>query len=76
MMARAGQTIGDLRHLDADREDPHDQIDDVARVATDNAVTSCELQILVDQAAERVASSDAVVAVRGPRRGSCRRWPR
>jgi hypothetical protein len=34
-------------------------------VGADNAVTSCDLRILVDQAAKPVASSDADVVVRG-----------
>jgi hypothetical protein len=42
-------------------------------VGADNAVTSRDLQILVDQATKPVTSSDADGVVLG-RRGSCRRW--
>src|ERR1035437_10612309 len=43
-------------------------------VGADNAVTSCDLGILVDQAAEQVASSDADVVAWGREMGAAVGW--
>src|ERR1017187_190484 len=44
------------------------------RVGADNVVTSRDLRILVDQAAQRIASSDAYVAAGGCDVGSAVGW--
>ena len=43
-------------------------------MGADNAVTSCDLGILVDQAAEQVASSDADVVAWGREMGAAVGW--
>src|ERR1035438_10846929 len=43
-------------------------------VGADNAVTSCDLRVLVDQAAEPVASSDADVVAGGREMGAAVGW--